>query len=207
MHMHLVFFQVFDRDTFTIVNGDVVPNGSPVSLTSCGVLVCSRSVPICRPMHPDQPATALLAESKGLEPNSMDSKSSVNRELRTEPAMPNTAGAATEPTRGVAPSMVPTRRTPWADLLQRVFEVDALRCPRCGGRMRVLAAITEPDVARRILACLNLPTRAPPLATSRPFGPTRGWPEHEAPSATEVDAPWSAHDFDQSTPAEWDVGA
>lgn len=72
--------------------------------------------------------------------------------------------------------------------------------------MRVLAAITETDVARRILACLNLPTRAPPLAGSRPVGPTRAWPEHEAPSSAETDALWPAFEFDQS-PAEWDVGA
>ncbi len=56
------------------------------------------------------------------------------------------------------------RRIAWADLLKRVFEVDALRCPACGKRMRLLAAITDPDVARRILACLALPPRAPPLA-------------------------------------------
>ncbi len=55
----------------------------------------------------------------------------------------------------------------WAELLQRVFEVDALCCPRCGGRMRVLSAITDPTVAARILRCLALPSRAPPLATSR----------------------------------------
>ena len=30
--------------------------------------------------------------------------------------------------------------------------------------MRLLAAITEPSVARRILECLSLPPRAPPLA-------------------------------------------
>jgi hypothetical protein len=59
------------------------------------------------------------------------------------------------------------RRVAWADLLQRVFEVDALGCPRCGGRMRVLSAITDPTVAGRILRCLALPARAPPLATAR----------------------------------------
>jgi hypothetical protein len=121
--------------------------------------------------------------------------------------MPNAVDSETEPKRGDAPSMVPTRRTLWADLLQRVFEVDALCCPRCGGRMRVLAAITEADVAKRILACLNLPTRAPPLATSRPCGSTRGWPEREDPSVVETDAPWAALEFDQSAPPEWDVGA
>jgi hypothetical protein len=102
---------------------------------------------------------------------------------------------------------VPTRRYLWAELLQRVFEVDALCCTRCGGRMGVLAAIKEVDVAQRILACLNLPTRAPPLAGNRPVGRTRVWPEHEAPRSTETDSVWSAVEFDQSTPASWDVGA
>jgi hypothetical protein len=62
------------------------------------------------------------------------------------------------------------RRVAWTDLLQRVFEVDALACPKCGGRMRVLAAITDPTVAARILRCLALPARAPPLASSRDEG-------------------------------------
>ena len=58
------------------------------------------------------------------------------------------------------------RRLAWAELLQRIFEVDALGCPRCGGRMRVLSAITDRTVAARILHCLALPSRAPPLGTS-----------------------------------------
>ncbi len=73
--------------------------------------------------------------------------------------------------------------------------------------MRVLSAITEAHVARRILACLNLPTRAPPPARSRSGGRTPAWPERETPGAGETDALWSAFEFDQSTPAEWDVGA
>ncbi len=59
------------------------------------------------------------------------------------------------------------RRIAWADLLKRVFEVDALRCPACGERMRLIAAITDPSVARRILECLALSSRAPPLAPAR----------------------------------------
>jgi hypothetical protein len=35
---------------------------------------------------------------------------------------------------------------------------------RCGGRMRLLAAIQPPDVTQAILACLELPSRAPPTA-------------------------------------------
>jgi hypothetical protein len=57
-------------------------------------------------------------------------------------------------------------RMRWASLLQRVFEVDALRCPRCGSTLRVIAAIEDPAVARKILECLRLPARAPPLAAA-----------------------------------------
>ena len=32
--------------------------------------------------------------------------------------------------------------------------------------MRLIAAITDPSVARRILECLSLPPRAPPLASA-----------------------------------------
>ncbi len=60
------------------------------------------------------------------------------------------------------------RRLPWSDLLQRVFAVDALACPRCGERLRLLAAIESPEAIRAILDCLGLPSRAPPLAPSEP---------------------------------------
>jgi hypothetical protein len=66
----------------------------------------------------------------------------------------------------VPPVQPPLRRTAWADLLQRVFEVDALRCPDCGDRMRVLSAITDPAVAARILEGVGMPSRAPPLGSA-----------------------------------------
>ena len=87
----------------------------------------------------------------------------------------------------------------WADLLQRVFEVDALRCPACGGRMRILSAITEPDVARRILDWLDMPARAPPLA-----GP-KGEPGERSREESTPDPAWDddpGFDFDQSTPQD-----
>jgi hypothetical protein len=55
----------------------------------------------------------------------------------------------------------------WAELLRRVFAVDVLACPRCGGRMRVLAAIHPPETTQAILACLALSARAPPLRAAR----------------------------------------
>jgi hypothetical protein len=59
-------------------------------------------------------------------------------------------------------SPVPRKhRVSWAMLLRRVFAVDALHCPRCGGRMRVLAAITDATTIARFSIHLRA-TRAPP---------------------------------------------
>jgi hypothetical protein len=94
-----------------------------------------------------------------------------------------------------APELTRTsRRTAWADLVQRVFEVDALRCPDCGGRMRVLAAITEPDVARRILECVGMPSRAPPLGAVKHS--SRELFEDSTPGFSQDADP--SFDFDQS---------
>ncbi len=46
-------------------------------------------------------------------------------------------------------------RKRWADLLRRVYEVDALVCPRCGGEMHVIGFITAPAQIRRILGHLR----------------------------------------------------
>ena len=63
--------------------------------------------------------------------------------------------------------------------------------------MRVLAAITEPAVAQRILACMSLPPRAPPLApASSPDSAADSWLEESA-----------AADFDQTPRADWGFGA
>lgn len=48
---------------------------------------------------------------------------------------------------------------------------------RCGGRMRLLAAIQPPDATQAILECLDLPTRAPPVAAALPDpDDAEGWP-------------------------------
>jgi hypothetical protein len=55
----------------------------------------------------------------------------------------------------------------WATLLRRSLSVDALQCPKCQGRLRVIAVITEREPARRILAHLGLPTEPPRVARAR----------------------------------------
>ena len=39
----------------------------------------------------------------------------------------------------------------WARLLKRVFEIDIARCPHCGGRLKIIAAIEDPAVIVGIL--------------------------------------------------------
>jgi hypothetical protein len=58
------------------------------------------------------------------------------------------------------------RNYSWAEFLKRIFELDILKCPRFGGRMRILAAIHPPEGIRKILECLGLPSRPPPLASA-----------------------------------------
>jgi hypothetical protein len=50
----------------------------------------------------------------------------------------------------------------WADLMRRAFDIDVLACPRCGGRMRLIATVEAPQLIRQILASLGLPTEGPP---------------------------------------------
>ena len=70
-----------------------------------------------------------------------------------------TDSAKTDGKRGWQP-----RNYSWAQLMMRVYALDVLACPRCGGRMRILCAINSPAAIQKILACLGLPTRAPPIA-------------------------------------------
>ena len=53
-------------------------------------------------------------------------------------------------------------RSAWARLLAKVYEVDALRCSRCGFPMKVLAFITDPPEVHRILLHLIKTGVAPP---------------------------------------------
>ncbi len=55
------------------------------------------------------------------------------------------------------------RNYSWAELLHRVFAIDVLACPECGGRMRMLSAVHSPDAIHAILECLGLPARSPPV--------------------------------------------
>jgi Putative transposase len=49
----------------------------------------------------------------------------------------------------------------WAELMRRTFGIDVLDCPRCGGRLRLLALIEHARIVERILGHLGLPTDRP----------------------------------------------
>ena len=59
--------------------------------------------------------------------------------------------------------------------LKRVLAIDIETCPKCGGKLRIIARIEDPDVIATILehvrareAATTTHARAPPLNTDHP---------------------------------------
>ena len=53
----------------------------------------------------------------------------------------------------------------WAERLKRVLKLDIELCPKCGGKLRVIAAINQPGVIQKILDHVHqqqAPPRHPP---------------------------------------------
>jgi hypothetical protein len=50
----------------------------------------------------------------------------------------------------------------WAEMIRKVYEVDSLICPRCGGRMKVVSFLTEYAVVDRIIRHLKYSDPADP---------------------------------------------
>ncbi len=85
----------------------------------------------------------------------------------------------------------------WASCLGRIFEIDVIKCARCGGRMRPIAAITEAVELERLLLHVGLeadfprtrPARAPPLGWGREGSQvdpaTDAWDGKDAPPVDE----------------------
>ena len=57
----------------------------------------------------------------------------------------------------------------WARRLKRVFGIEIERCARCGGRLKIIASIEDPQVIARILAHLER-TAAQPHQAEMPLG-------------------------------------
>ena len=64
----------------------------------------------------------------------------------------------------------PTHRSryrPWAELLKRTFAIEVEVCPKCSGRMKLIALVTEPKSVSRFLRHLGEPTDAPAICAAR----------------------------------------
>ena len=81
----------------------------------------------------------------------------------TPPATPSATAAGTELTPGS-----PVQRLQWAPLLARVFSLEVTVCPRCGGPMRMSAALTDPDSIRTYLTGVGRPADPPVISPARP---------------------------------------
>jgi hypothetical protein len=77
---------------------------------------------------------------------------------RAEPASSSAGGTDADREAGMRS---PERGWRWAALMRRTFGFDALECPRCGGRLRLVALIEDAAVIGRILRHLGLPDTVP----------------------------------------------
>jgi hypothetical protein len=64
-------------------------------------------------------------------------------------------------------------RLAWAVLLARVFQFEVTLCDRCGGKVKIVAAVTDAGSIRKYLQGVGLTARAPPIA------PARTQPQHQ----------------------------
>ena len=61
----------------------------------------------------------------------------------------------------------------WAKMLKRVFDMDIQTCSKCGGQIKIISSIHNPQIIKRILTHLGEEHRVPELS------PSRGPPEEE----------------------------
>ena len=48
----------------------------------------------------------------------------------------------------------------WAEMIRKVYELDPLLCPSCGGQMRIISFIEDPKVIDKIILHLKLTFQA-----------------------------------------------
>lgn len=78
------------------------------------------------------------------------------------PQLPLDFALSCDPAESSPTSSPRPRRIGWAKLLARVFALDITRCRTCGGRMRVLEVVSDPDAIARILHGARAPPAPPP---------------------------------------------
>ena len=94
-----------------------------------------------------------------------------NHRLRAR-IVPGRGDQRAEETQSATPGRAaPAARMNWARRLKRVFAIDVEKCEQCGGRVRIIAAIEDPEVIEKILRHLGLEQGEPPAGEALPRGP------------------------------------
>lgn len=70
------------------------------------------------------------------------------------------------------------QRMSWTRLLKSVGNIDVETCGACGGKMRIIAAVEDPKVIKKILDHLGLPS-TPPFARPARGPPLVAWDDYQ----------------------------
>jgi hypothetical protein len=62
----------------------------------------------------------------------------------------------------------------WMQRLKRVFAIDTETCPECGGKLRVIACIEEPQLIAKILGHVRVRDEAAGTEVRAPPGREKG---------------------------------
>ena len=133
------------------------PSGTSRSSTRWNSWPSSPSIFRRRVRTPDPLLRLVLEQGPGNAPQGRRAAAAA-----LEPAAASSSGDA-----GPAPARSRSSQT-WAMLIKRLYEIDPLACPECGGQMKVVAFIEPPqaDVIEKILRHCGLwnpsSPRAPP---------------------------------------------
>jgi hypothetical protein len=101
---------------------------------------------------------------------------------------PTPADPALEPAARARAGPFPAPTSTWATLMRRVFDLDVLACPRCGGRLRIVATVYDPTIVRAILDYLGMAS-----------GPDPPRAAQSAPARSPAHEPWLTRPATQRT--------
>ena len=98
-------------------------------------------------------------------------------------------------------------RKNWARLIQKIYEVDPLVCPKCSGEMRIIAFIEDPALIKKILKHLGLwhiKRKPRPVAHGPPDSAFPAYDEQPAPSADAyiIDPEYPVEAYFQKIPSD-----
>ena len=84
----------------------------------------------------------------------------------SSPTTPSPQGCCGENSENLD-TVVRKKRMSWAKLLKRVFNIDIEICIKCGMHCKIISAINDPEVIKKILDHLHFPSTPPTIAPAR----------------------------------------